>query len=200
MVLADDGEALSPESVAHLERARLAAERMARLLDDVLGLSRVSRRDLLRAHVDLSALAREVAEELRAEHPARAIEVVVAPGMSAEADPAMARMILRELLDNAWKFTSRHAAARVEVGAEDTGGEHAFFVRDDGAGVDLRHAEHLFGVFQRMHPSDQFTGHGVGLATAQRLVTRHGGRVWAAGEVEKGATFYFTLPETAASA
>ena len=109
----------------------------------------------------------------------------------------MARMVLRELLGNAWKFTAKHEAARIEVGVEDAGGEHAFFVRDDGAGFDLRYAEHLFAAFQRMHASDQFAGHGIGLATVQRLVTRHNGRVWAESEVEEGATFYFTLPEPA---
>jgi PAS domain S-box-containing protein len=194
MVLADDGKALSQASVEHLERVRSAAQRMALLLDEVLGLSRVSRRDLGRSEVDLSALARDVAEELHSEQRARAVEVIVAPGMGAEADPAMARMILRELLGNAWKFTSRHESARIEVGV--TGGQSAdtFYVRDDGAGFDMRYADHLFGAFQRMHTPEEFEGTGIGLATVQRLVTRHGGRVWAEAEVEKGATFYFTLP------
>jgi PAS domain S-box-containing protein len=194
MVLADDGKALSQASVEHLERVRSAAQRMALLLDEVLGLSRVSRRDLGRSEVDLSALARDVAEELHSEQRARAVEVIVAPGMGAEADPAMARMILRELLGNAWKFTSRHKSARIEVGV--TGGQSAdtFYVRDDGAGFDMRYADHLFGAFQRMHTPEEFEGTGIGLATVQRLVTRHGGRVWAEAEVEKGATFYFTLP------
>ena len=194
MVLADDAEALSQASVEHLERVRGAAQRMALLLDDVLGLSRVSRRDLSRSHVDLSALALDIAEELGAEQPGRAVEVVVAPRMTAEADPAMARMILRELLANAWKFTSKHPSARIEVGVDESEAD-AFYVRDDGAGFDMRYAGHLFGAFQCMHRPEEFEGNGIGLATVQRLVTRHAGRVWAEAEVDRGATFFFTLPQ-----
>ena len=107
-------------------------------------------------------------------------------------------MILFELLANAWKFTSKQAAARIEIGATESGGTRAFFVRDDGAGFDMCCADHLFGAFQRMHTSGEFDGHGIGLATVQRLVVRHGGRVWAEAAVDKGATFYFTLPEPTA--
>ena len=198
-VLESDGERLGADSIQSLERARLAAQRMARLLDDLLGLSRVSGLDLLRTHVDLSALAREVGAELEARHPERSVDLVVADGMDADADRALVRMILLELLANAWKFTGKHAAARIEVGETDAGEERVFFVRDDGAGFEMRYADHLFGAFQRMHPSDDFEGHGIGLATVQRLVIRHGGRVWAEAAVEKGATFCFTLqgPATA---
>jgi PAS domain S-box-containing protein len=194
MVLEDDADNLSEESVGHLRRARGAAQRMARLLDDLLGLSRISRQDLLRARVDLSALARELAAELSAEHPSRRVDVSIAAEMSADADPALVRIIFRELLANAWKFTSRHESAHIEVGVWDADVECAFFVRDDGAGFDMDRAKQLFGAFQRMHRADEFEGEGIGLATVQRLVTRHGGRVWAEAEVEKGATFYFTLP------
>ena len=199
-VLETDGERLSAESIQGLERARLAAQRMARLLDDLLGLSRVSRMDLLRTRVDLSALAREIGAELAAQHPERSVELVVADGMAADADRALVRMILLELLANAWKFTGKHAAARIEVAQTDGGGERVFFVRDDGAGFEMRYADHLFGAFQRMHPSDDFDGHGIGLATVQRLVIRHGGRVWAEAAVERGATFFFTLQGPAAIA
>jgi PAS domain S-box-containing protein len=200
MVLADDGAALSPASAALLERAGEAAQRMMRLLDDVLGLTRVSTRDLHRQSVDLSGLALEVAEELRAGQPQRVVEFVVEPDLSVSADLALTGLILRELLANAWKFTGRRDRARVEVGALDTGDEHAFYVRDDGAGFDMRYADHLFGAFQRMHTSEEFDGDGIGLATVQRIVRRHGGRVWAEAEVDKGATFFFTLPEPATSA
>ncbi|MBE3031792.1 MAG: hypothetical protein IMZ74_01125, partial [Actinobacteria bacterium] len=195
IVLEDQGDQLTPESVERLQRAGGAAQRMARLLDDLLGLSRISRRDLLRSRVDLSEFARELATELRAEHPARRVDLSIAAKMSTDADPALARIILRNLLSNAWKFTSKHETARIKVGVTDEGGERAFFVRDDGAGFDERYAAHLFGAFQRMHSADEFEGNGIGLATVQRLVNRHGGRVWAEAEVEKGATFYFTLPE-----
>jgi len=194
MVMEDAADAIGPEDVRHLQRVREAAQRMGRLIDDLLGLSRVARRDLIREQVDVSALAREVADELRAEHEARAVEVVIAPDMGADADPRLLRVILRNLLDNAWKFSAKHEAARVEVGVTDADGERAFFVRDDGAGFDPEHAEHLFGAFQRLHTAEEFQGNGIGLAMVQRLVNRHGGRAWAEGQVEKGATFFFTLP------
>ena len=194
MVLEDAAGVLGPEDVHHLERVREAAQRMSRLIDDLLGLSRLARRELIREQVDVSGLAREVADELLAEHEARVVEVVIAPDMAADADPRLLRVILRNLLDNAWKFTAKHEAARVEVGVTDADGERAFFVRDDGAGFDPEHAEHLFGAFQRLHTAGEFEGDGIGLAMVQRLVNRHGGRAWAEGQVEKGATFFFTLP------
>ena len=194
MVMEDAAAVLSPEDVHHLERVRAAAQRMGRLIDDLLGLSRLARRALIRERVDVSALAREVADELLAEHEARAIEVVIAAHMTADSDPLLLRVILRNLLDNAWKFTARHATARVEVGVTEADGEPAFFVRDDGAGFDPNYAQHLFGAFQRMHSTREFEGDGIGLAMVQRLVHRHGGRAWAESQVEQGATFFFTLP------
>ncbi len=194
MVMEDAAAALAPEDVRHLERVREAAQRMGRLIDDLLGLSRLARRDLSRERVDVSALAGEIAGELLAENEGRVVEVVIAPGMAADADPRLLRVILRNLLDNAWKFTAKHAAARVEVGIADAGRERAFFVRDDGAGFDPDYAEHLFGAFQRLHSAAEFEGDGIGLAMVLRLVTRHGGKVWAEGRVEQGATFFFTLP------
>jgi len=194
MVLEDAAGVLGPEDVRHLQRVREAAQRMSRLIDDLLGLSRLARRELIREQVDVSGLAREVADELLAEHEARVVKVVIAPDMAADADPRLLRVILCNLLDNAWKFTAKHEAARVEVGVTDADGERAFFVRDDGAGFDPEHAEHLFGAFQRFHTAGEFEGDGIGLAMVQRLVNRHGGRAWAEGQVEKGATFFFTLP------
>ena len=194
MVLEDAAGVLGPEDVRHLQRVREAAQRMSRLIDDLLGLSRLARRELIREQVDVSGLAREVADELLAEHEARVVKVVIAPDMAADADPRLVRVILHNLLDNAWKFTAKHEAARVEVGVTDADGERAFFVRDDGAGFDPEHAEHLFGAFQRLHTAGEFEGDGIGLAMVQRLVNRHGGRAWAEGQVEKGATFFFTLP------
>jgi signal transduction histidine kinase len=194
MVLEDAAGVLGPEDVRHLQRVREAAQRMSRLIDDLLGLSRLARRELIREQVDVSGLAREVADELLAEHEARVVKVVIAPDMAADADPRLLRVILCNLLDNAWKFTAKHEAARAEVGVTDADGERAFFVRDDGAGFDPEHAEHLFGAFQRLHTAGEFEGDGIGLAMVQRLVNRHGGRAWAEGQVEKGATFFFTLP------
>jgi light-regulated signal transduction histidine kinase (bacteriophytochrome) len=128
------------------------------------------------------------------------VELSIAPGLSADADPMLARLILRELIANAWKFTARREVAHVVVGSQKVDGELAFFVRDDGVGFDLRYAEHLFGVFQRMHPPGEFEGDGVGLAMVQRLVRRHGGRCWAEAEVDHGATFFFRLPDEASAA
>jgi PAS domain S-box-containing protein len=195
VLMEEELDGLSPEGVEKLRRVRMAAQRLARLLDDLMGLSRVSRRDLLRQPVDISDLATQVAEELFANQPSRDVDLVIQPGLVAHADPVLARLALRELLGNAWKFTWPHESARIEVGATDADGEQVFFVRDDGVGFDLRHAEHLFGAFQRMHPEGEFPGDGIGLATVQRLVRRHGGRVWAEAAVEQGATFFFTLPD-----
>ncbi len=194
IVVEDCGDRLTEADLEHLGRVRQAAQRMGQLIDDLMGLSRVSRRDMIREPCDIGALAERVGAELRAEQPHRTLDLTVQPGLTADADTTLVRLILRELLDNAWKFTGRHETAHVEVGALDAGGERAFYVRDDGAGFDMRHAGHLFGAFQRMHAADEFEGDGIGLAIVQRLVRRHGGRVWAEAEVGKGATLFFTLP------
>jgi light-regulated signal transduction histidine kinase (bacteriophytochrome) len=167
---------------------------MGLLIDHLLSLSRSARQDVLRASVDVSAAAESVIAELRSATPERRVETIVQPHMVADADATLLEMILVNLLGNAWKFTAKHESARIEVGVADTDGEHTFFVKDDGAGFDPDHAEHLFGPFQRLHSTAEFEGDGIGLATVQRLVARHGGRVWAEAQVEKGATFYFTLP------
>lgn len=194
-VLEDETGRLNDEGVTALRRVRGAAQTLARLLDDLMGLSHVSRRDLVRQSVDLSALAADVGDECAGDHPSRQVELTVTPGLAAVADPNLVRLIFRELLGNAWKFTAPNPAAHVEVGALDAGGERAFFVRDDGVGFDMRYAEHLFGIFQRMHPPGQFEGDGVGLATVQRLVRRHGGRAWAESEPGRGTMVCFTLPD-----
>jgi PAS domain S-box-containing protein len=198
MVVEDAADHLAPDDLEHLQRVRSAAQRMASLIDDLLGLSRTSRQDLLRQNVDLSAMATAVIEELREAEPERHVDIIVAPQVRANADPALLRVILGNLLGNAWKFTSKHDEAHIQVGVIDADGQRAFFVRDDGAGFDAGAAQHLFGAFQRFHTAQEFEGNGIGLATVQRLVIRHGGRVWAEAEVEKGATFFFTLPEPAA--
>ena len=194
LIAEDAADRLTDAEVDHLQRVRRAAQRMAALLDDLLGLSRTARRDVRREDVDLSALASSVLDELREAHPGRSVEIAVAPAMTARADPELTRVILASLLSNAWKFTGRCDVARIEVGARDQDGARAFFVRDNGVGFDMAYAQHLFGVFQRMHGADEFEGNGIGLATVQRLVTLHGGRVWAEAEVDKGATLFFTLP------
>ena len=178
------------------------------MIDDLMGLSAVTRLPLARSTVDVSATALEVAAELRAAQPERRVELVVAPGMTATADPVLLRLVLLYLLENAWKFTAEHDAARIEVGVMDgrragadrRAVERVFFVRDDGAGFDMAGARFLFGAFQRFHAPGRFEGDGIGLASAQRLVLRHGGSVWAEAAPEEGATFSFTLSETARAA
>ena len=200
MIAEDAGEKLTADDHEHLQRVRAGAQRMALLIDGMLGLARASRQKMLIEEVDVSALAAEILAELAEAEPGREVETVIAPGMRARADAVLLRVILASLLGNAWKFTSKHESARIEVGVTDSGGERAFYVRDDGAGFDMRYATHLFGAFQRMHEAGLFEGDGIGLATVQRLVNRQRGRVWAEAEVERGATFSFTLPEPAPAA
>jgi light-regulated signal transduction histidine kinase (bacteriophytochrome) len=147
-----------------------------------------------KTRVELSALAAEIAAELAEANPARKVEVRVMPGLSARADPVLIRVALQNLLANAWKYTARSAQARVEFGAESSGAERVFYVRDNGAGFDMQLAERLFRPFQRLHDDHDYEGTGIGLATVERIVRRHGGRVWAEAAPERGATFRFTLP------
>ena len=184
---------LSDDEKADLQRVRAAAQRMALLIDHLMDLSRASLQKLSEQEVDVSALAAQVCEEVRGAHPDRDIEVVIAAGLVAETDESALRVVLTNLVDNAFKYTSRHPTARIEIGAADAAAGSAFFVRDDGAGFDMAYAARLFGPFQRLHSHAEFPGDGIGLATVQRLVARLGGQIWAEAEVEKGATFYFTL-------
>jgi PAS domain S-box-containing protein len=172
-------------------RMRAASQRMGQLIDDMLELSRLTRGALRQDEVDLSAIARAIVDELQAQEPTRAVEVSIAPGLVVEGDARLLRVALENLLNNAWKFTSQHPQAHIAFGREgDT-----FYVRDDGAGFDMAHASGLFKPFSRLHAPAEFEGTGVGLATVQRVVHRHGGRIWAQAAVERGATFYFTLHE-----
>ncbi len=199
-LLEDHAGMQSAESLHLVRNIRLSAERMNALIGALLELSRLSRGELKRRAVDLSALVRLVGAELRQSHPARQVELVVAEGVTASGDEQLLRIVLENLLGNAWKFTARRDAARVEFGAApQAGGSLVYFVRDDGAGFDMTYADKLFGVFQRLHNEKEFPGIGIGLATVQRIIHRHGGRVWAEGAVDKGATFYFTVGERRAA-
>lgn len=180
---------LPAEGRASLERVLGAAEHMATLIDDLLDLSRVTSAELNRRRVDVSALAEAVLNRLREQEPARLIDTAVAPGMVADADPRLLDVVLTNLLGNAWKFTRKRERARIAVSCD----AQAFAIADDGAGFDAASARGLFGVFQRFHLASEFEGTGIGLATVQRIVHRHGGRVWAEAEVDRGATFRFTL-------
>src|SRR4029077_10960066 len=176
-----------------LQRVRVATQRMATLIDDLLNLARITRSEMVIGSVDVSELARELAAELAASDPGRTVDLVIAPGLEARADRGLLRVVLQNLIGNAWKFTGKRDGARIEVGVVSTNGERAYFVRDNGAGFDMAFASKLFGAFQRLHRATEFPGTGVGLATVQRIIHRHGGRVWAESVVDRGATFYFTL-------
>jgi PAS domain S-box-containing protein len=195
-LLEDYSDKLDSEGQSHLRRVRNAAQRMALLIDDLLKLSRLTRAELHRERVDLSALARITGDKLAESTPERAVELRVADGMWVDADARLIRVLLENLLDNAWKFTRPRVPARVEVGIEPNGGQPTFFVRDNGIGFDMTYVDKLFGVFQRLHSTVEYEGAGIGLATVQRVVNRHGGRAWADGAIDNGATFYFTLGES----
>jgi light-regulated signal transduction histidine kinase (bacteriophytochrome) len=167
---------------------------MGELIDDLLTLSRVTRAEVRRTQVDLSAIAAKIVGQLRQLHPERQVEFVLAQGLAAEGDPNLLSVALENLLGNAWKYTSRRPQARIEFTAAAGDDGMTYLVRDDGAGFDPKYAGKLFQPFQRLHPPHEFDGHGIGLATVQRIVHKHGGRVWAEGAVGKGVTVYFTLP------
>jgi signal transduction histidine kinase len=192
-LLEDYADKLDATGQDHLQRVRRAAQRMAALIDDMLNLSRVTRCELHRETLDLSAIANLIAADLQEAEPGRQVEFVIEGGLSSEGDPQLLRVAMENLLRNSWKYTSGHPTARIEFGRSEENGKHSFFVRDDGAGFDPRYADRLFGAFQRLHTAKEFPGTGVGLATVQRIIHRHGGEIWAVGAVEKGATFYFTL-------
>jgi signal transduction histidine kinase len=192
-LLEDCSDRLDSEGRDYLSRIRSATLRMAALIDDLLSLSRVARAELRREPIRLSEVALAIGEELRKSDPGRQVEFLVQDGMNAFGDSRLLRVVLENLLSNAWKYTSKHPTARIEFGRQQLDGKDVYFVRDDGAGFDPAYAGRLFGAFQRLHGMDEFPGTGVGLATVQRIIHRHGGRVWAEGAVEKGATFYFML-------
>jgi len=166
---------------------------MGELIDDLLKLSHASRTEIRRTAVDLTALAGEIAAELRRAEPARPVRWAIAPDLAATGDPQLLREVLENLLGNAWKFTGKRNDPVIEFGVTNGEADRAFFVRDNGAGFDMAYVGKLFGAFQRLHATADFPGTGIGLATVQRIIHRHGGRVWAEGEVGHGATFYFTL-------
>ena len=191
--LEDCGPQLDEQGRTYLKRVRSETQRMGELIDGLLELSRVIRAPMKRETVDLTAMAQELEASLRAGQPERAVDFVVAPTMVAMGDAVLLRAALQNLLHNAWKFTGKRPRARIEVGCTSEPGRTVYHVRDDGAGFDMRYAGKLFTPFQRLHSLEEFPGTGIGLATVQRIIHRHGGKVWAKAEVDQGATFYFTL-------
>jgi PAS domain S-box-containing protein len=193
----DYGAKLDTEALGYLDRVRNAVQRMGGLIDDMLQLSRVARVEMRPEAVDLSRLAQEILAQLQAAAPERRVEVLIGSALSARGDPRLLGIALNNLLENAWKYTSKTADARIEFTAAADDGERVFCVKDNGAGFDMQYADKLFGAFQRLHSEREFPGTGVGLATVARIVHRHGGRVWATGEPRKGASFFFALPSEA---
>jgi PAS domain S-box-containing protein/excisionase family DNA binding protein len=197
IVLEDHADNLDETGREYLREVIGASAEMGRLIDDLLRLSRVTSADLQLEPTDLSVLAREVATSLAKRTPERLVSVVIAKSLEGQGDARLLRVVLDNLLGNAWKFTRVTPAARIEVGVTERGGRPAYFVRDNGAGFNMAYAAKLFGAFQRLHSAKEFEGTGVGLATVQRIIHRHGGEVWAEAEVGRGATFYFTLGRVA---
>jgi PAS domain S-box-containing protein len=194
LVLDEHGAVLGPEAHDYLQRLRGAAQRMGHLIDDLLKLTRVSRGELRRQEVDLSAMARQVIDDLRRTDPSRRVDVVVEATPTATGDPVLLQNVIQNLLGNAWKFSGQAEEARVEFGSTTLDdGRTAFYVRDNGVGFDMVYAEKLFTAFQRLHSQNEFEGSGIGLATVQLIIRRHGGEVWAESVPGHGATFYFTV-------
>ncbi|HUK30672.1 MAG TPA: ATP-binding protein [Candidatus Acidoferrum sp.] len=192
-ILEDYGDQLDADCKTQLHRVRAATVRMGTLIDDLLNLSRITRSEMHREPVDLSQLAKTIAMELRNSQPDRKVEFDISPGLRADGDARLIRIALQNLFTNSWKFTSRRDHARIEFGRTDMNGSSSFFVADNGAGFDPSYSDRLFGAFQRLHAASEFPGTGIGLATVQRIIHRHGGDIWASGAVNEGATFFFTL-------
>ena len=194
-LLEDYKDKLDAQAVDYLQRVRTATQRMGQLIDDMLMLSRVSRGEMRNTIIDLSAMAQSIAADLCAAEPSRKVEIVIQGGLNAQGDAALLKVMLENLWNNAWKFTAKTRDARIEFAKKtENDNEIVFFLRDNGAGFDMDYVDKLFGAFQRLHTDSEFAGTGIGLATVQRVVRRHGGQVRAEGRVGQGATFYFTLP------
>ncbi|HYX53168.1 MAG TPA: ATP-binding protein, partial [Candidatus Limnocylindrales bacterium] len=193
-VLEDYANRLPPEAIEDLQRVRAGAERMSALIDDLLMVSRTTRSEINRQRVNLSEVAEDALTQLRSTDPKRRVEVDIQPNLTVQADPGLMRVLIENLIGNAWKFSGNNPQAHIIFASEQRDNETVFFIRDNGGGFDPAYTNRLFVPFQRLHTSDEFPGTGVGLATAQRIIRRHGGRIWAEAEKNKGATFFFTLP------
>ena len=185
-----------PENGQHyLSSIADSVRQMGVLIDDLLQFSRTGRMEMRQRDVDMNSIVQEIKESLRTDNPGRTIEWVLGALPSVSGDDAMLRLVWMNLLSNAIKFTRTRKKARIEIGVRKEAKEFVFFVHDDGVGFDMQYAQKLFGVFQRLHPTEEFEGTGIGLANVRRIILRHGGRTWAEGELDKGATFYFSIPK-----
>jgi two-component system, sensor histidine kinase and response regulator len=192
-LLDDYGSKLDKKAKDHLQRMRRASQRMTSVFEGLQSLFRLTSGEIHRELLDITALAKEVVGEIRAGNSARKVKVEIAEGMRASGDKRLVRILLANLVNNAWKFTNTETAPKIAVGTEIVDGESRVYVRDNGVGFDMIYVHRLFGAFQRLHSQSDFEGAGIGLATARRIINRHGGRIWAEGAVGEGATFYFVL-------
>jgi light-regulated signal transduction histidine kinase (bacteriophytochrome) len=192
-LLEDYDDKLDVQGKDYLRRVRASTQMMAQLIDDMLKLSRITRTEMNVEKVNLTRIARSVIDELQKSQPERLINIKIADGLEDTADPRLMRVALENLLGNAWKFTGKQAEAVIEFGATKEGERKVYFIRDNGAGFDMAYVDKLFSPFQRLHTMEEYPGTGIGLATVRRIINRHGGRVWVEGQVDKGATFYFSL-------
>ncbi len=198
-LLEDYTQCLDEEGCQYLRYIRESAQQMALLIDDLLELSRVTRSDFRREPVDLAQIARAIATRLQETAPERRVQFIIGDGLEVDGDARLLAIALENLIGNAWKYTGKRAEARIEIGAAAEAGPETYFVRDNGAGFDMAYAQKLFGVFQRLHSAREFEGTGIGLATVQRIIRRHGGKIWGEGKIDQGATFRFTVPSSTGS-
>jgi len=187
------GKELDATATDYLQRMREASQRMTSVFDGLQMLFRLTSGEIRREEVDVSAMAAQITDELRTAYPDRQVDVDIAPGITVSGDQRLVRILTTNLINNAWKFTGGKKPARITIGQEAVDGESRIFVKDNGVGFDMIDSHRLFGAFQRLHSQSEFPGAGIGLATARRIINRHGGRIWAEGAVGEGATFYFVL-------
>lgn len=192
-LLEDYSDKLDEEGKDYLIRVRNASQRMAQLIDDLLQLSRLTRKEMQRENVNLTSLAQTVASDLQKNHPDRDTKFIIEEGLNTHGDSKLLQVMLENLMGNSWKFTGKKSNATIELNSTHNNGKSVYYIKDNGAGFDMEYSDKLFGAFQRLHANNEFEGTGIGLATVQRIVTRHGGKVWAEGATDQGATFYFTL-------
>ncbi|MGB7569904.1 MAG: ATP-binding protein, partial [Chitinivibrionales bacterium] len=193
ILLKDHGEKLDQEGKQMLNKVNESTRRIRDMISGLLDISRIARAEMRREKIDVSALVRAIAQESRKNEPTRDAEILIEDGLFAEGDAKLLPIALDNLIRNSWKFTGKREKTIIEFGKIENRGKEAFFLRDNGAGFEKKHAYKMFTVFQRLHSDSEFTGTGVGLATVQKIIRRHGGEIWAEGEIDKGATFYFTL-------
>ena len=195
----DYADQLDDTARDYIQRVRKNVRRMTQLIDDLLILSRVTRKEIETSRIDLSALCHEVIEQLRSAQPERTVQFEIEDAISTWGDPGLIRIVMGNLLSNAWKYTSRADGAKISFSATRENGITTYKLQDNGVGFDMKYADKLFEVFQRLHGKDEFEGTGVGLATVKRAINRHHGSIWTKGEQDKGASFFFTLPEEPAA-